>query len=83
MWHIPLSTLQCNGVLQDTKTIADLAEFYHASLFSPVISTLLRSIKNRHFLNWPGLTTQLITKHLHKKPATVKGHLRLQKQNIK
>ena len=50
--------------------------------FSPVQSTLVNAIKNNHFTLWPGLTSQLIGKNLSPALATVKCHLRQDRQNI-
>ena len=71
------------ALINDNKTKQELASFYHAALFSPVESTLLRAIKRNHFTSWPDLTSDLITKHLPKSIATAKGHTKLQRQGIK
>jgi hypothetical protein len=34
------------------------------------------------FITWPGLTTEIVKKHLPKSEATVKGHFRQQFKNI-
>ena len=65
-----------------SQTKQDLARYLHASCWSPPISTFLRAIKNGNFLTWPGLTTQLITKHLPPSIATAKGHLDQESKNL-
>jgi hypothetical protein len=52
----------------------ELATYLHAALGSPVPSTLLRAIRRNHLVTFPGLTTNLVTKHLPKSLATVLGH---------
>ena len=64
-----------NVIIRRKQTHSELADFLHAACFSPVVSTFLHAVKNNHFITWPGLTPQLITKHLTKKIAAAKGHL--------
>ena len=71
-----------NVILRKDKTKMDLAAYHHASIFSPVQSTLVNSINNNHFTSWPGLTPTLITKNLPPVLATAKGHLHQEKQNL-
>ena len=71
-----------NAILRKDKTKMDLAAYHHASIFSPVQSTLVNSINNNHFTSWPGLTPSLITKNLPPVLATAKGHLHQEKQNL-
>lgn len=92
MWTLPLrrkeeeqrieASQQANGVLQDTKTLSDLAHFYHACLFCPTKDTLLRAVKKDHFRNWTGLNRELISNNLNKTPETIRGHQRLQRKNF-
>ena len=70
------------GAIQDIHTKKDLAAIHHGSAFSPVPSTFLWAIGRGHFQSWPGLTTNLVSKHLAKSLATSKGHLRMQLKNI-
>ena len=49
---------------------------------SPVPSTFIRAIANNNFISWPGLTPQLIKRHLSKKIATVQGHLKSERQGL-
>ena len=51
-------------ILCKQQNCADLAQFLHACAGAPVASTWCRAIDNGHFITWPGLTTQLIKKHL-------------------
>lgn len=51
-------------ILQHDKMKKELAQYLHAALFSPVRSTLLLAVQNNHFITWPGLDKQLVSKHL-------------------
>ena len=42
------------------KNKKQLSQFYHASLFSPIKSTLLKAIKAGYFRGCPGLTSKVI-----------------------
>jgi hypothetical protein len=62
---------------------AALVSFLHATAGSPVPSTWVRAIHAGHFATWPGLTAELVNKHLQPSLATAKGHLDQQRQNIR
>jgi hypothetical protein len=85
LWKIPLATTthQANGILRLDKTQEELALYHHATLGSPAPSTLLRAIRRGHLTTFPGLTTQLIVKHLPKSIATALGHLDQESKNIR
>jgi hypothetical protein len=66
----------CNAVTTNvTKTVADRVAFYHASLFSPTISTWCKAIDAGHFTTWPELTSKKVRTHLPTSIAMLKGHL--------
>ena len=79
---LPQSDKKLAVIIRKKETHRDLARYLHASCFSPVHSTWTRAIKNRHFQSWPGLTQQLVDKHLPLSTATVRGHLHKQRQNL-
>lgn len=86
LWTIPIATPpshQANGILRMDKTKHDLALYHHATLGSPVKSTLLRAIRRGHLTTFPGLTTHLISKHLPASVATVLGHQDQEAQNLR
>ena len=58
----------------DNKIQAELPIFLHATCFSPIKLTLIKSVKNGNFATWPGITPKLITTHITKSEATVFGH---------
>ena len=71
-----------NVILQKQLKSKELAQFLHGCCGSPVISTFIQAIKNNHFLSWPGLTANLIKKHLTTRIATMKGHMRREAQHL-
>jgi hypothetical protein len=78
LWSLPTTNIapshQANGILRTDKPKQELATYLHATLGSPVPSTLLRAIRRGHLTTFPGLTTNLISKHLPKSVATSLGH---------
>ena len=64
-------------------TKPDLAMYYHRSAFYPVPTTFISAINKGNFSTWPGLTAELISKHLPKSLTTAKGHNKLARQNVR
>ena len=64
-------------------TKPDLAMYYHRAAFSSIRTTFITAISNGKFSTWPGLTAELIAKHLPKSLATAKGHDKLARKNIR
>ena len=64
---------QTNIILRKDKTKSELADYFHACCLFPVLSTFTAAIKKGHFSSWPGLTVDLITKHLTKNIHTEQG----------
>jgi hypothetical protein len=77
LWSLPIQKIaphQANGILCTDKPKQELAAYLHATLGSPASSTLLGAIRRGHLTTIPGLTTNLIYKHLSKSIATTLGH---------
>ena len=51
-------------------TKADLVHFLHRAVFSPVVLTWTKAIDAGYFTTWPGITSDLVRKHL---PKSLKG----------
>lgn len=66
-----------------TSSKDELAMYHHQSLCSPPASTLLHAINNNQLESFPGLTAQLISKHLPPSTATDKGHMARVRQGIR
>ncbi len=62
---------------------SDLIKYLHRCCFSPTTQTWLDAIRQGYFATWPGLTAELVTRHLPKTDATIKGHLRQQYKNTR
>jgi hypothetical protein len=56
-------------------TIANRIAFYHASLFSPSLSTWCQAIDAGHFPTWPGLTASAVRKYPPQSIPMHQGHL--------
>ena len=64
-------------------TKPDLAIYYHRATFCPVPSNFIAAINKGKISTWPGLTAELISKHLPKILATAKGHAKLDWKNVR
>ena len=67
----------------EMTTKRDLVQYLHCCAGFPVVSTWTRAIQAGYFATWPGLTVELVRKHLPKSLATTKGHLRADRQNVR
>ena len=72
-----------NIILRTNKKATDLAMYLHGSVFSPTHDTFIKAIENNFFLGWPGLTSQLIKKHLPPSTSTVAGHMKQEQQGLR
>ena len=77
------TSLQLANNVHDLQRKRDIVKYLHRACFSPVPSTWLKAIEAGNFTTWPGLTTELVKKHLNKSIATAKGHLRQTQQNLR
>ena len=59
-----------------------LVRYLHRDAFSPVISTWTKAIDTGYYTTWPGLNSQLVSKHLTKALETAQGHLCQQQQDV-
>jgi hypothetical protein len=73
---------QAHSVYECTNK-QDLVRFLHAAAFSSAQDTWLKAILAGHFATWPGLTEDLVRKHLPKEIATVKGHLSQKRKKLR
>ncbi len=74
------STAQANHV-HHTSTKAEMVQFYHQSLFSPPVVTLLKAVNNEQLDSFPGLIPSLL-KHLPPSTATAKGHMHKNRKGL-
>ena len=69
-------------ILRKQQNCADLEQFLHGCAEAPVPSTWCKAIDKGHFITWPGLTSQLVRKHLPPSIPTAKGHLKQERQGL-
>ena len=69
-------------IIRKKQTHAELVDYLHGACFSPVKSTFEQAIKKNFFKTWPGLTRELVAKHLHTPIATVQGHQHQERQKL-
>jgi hypothetical protein len=69
--------------VHEMRNKSDLIAYLHHACFSPTKSTWLKAINADYFATWPGLTAELVSKHLPQSIATAKGHLRQERQNLR
>ena len=78
-----IPTRSLNVIIRKDKTKHDLVHYLHATAFSPTTPTFLEAIKNNFFTTWPGLTPELVSKHLTPTVQTAKGHLNQEKAGLR
>jgi hypothetical protein len=61
--------------LYDCDNTHQLMRFYHACLFSPVLSTLINVIDNGYLKGFPGPTAEKACRHITINNAKAKGHM--------
>ena len=72
-----------HAVLNLNQTKSELARYLHAAAGCPTKSTFIQAINNGNFVTWPGLTSNLISKHLPPSIPTIKGHIKQEQQNLR
>ena len=71
-----------NVILQKNQLKSELIEWFHLCAGAPVKTTWMKAIKNNHYHTWPGLTTQLVHRHLAPSVITSKGYIHHEKGNL-
>ena len=87
LWDVPLPVLSppmesANAIIRKNKSKRQLAEYYHACAFSPVLRTFAEAINNGNFHSWPGLQELALHKHLKRTEAVSMGHLDQEQQGL-
>jgi hypothetical protein len=67
----------------ELRSTGALVHNLQKALFSPTKYALLQAVKNGHLITWPGLTEDVIHKHLKLTPATAMGHMNQRRQSIR
>ena len=71
-----------NFIIRKDKTKTELAKFYHATVFSPPVSTLQKAIRKGNFLSWPGISNLNFNKLIGTTEATEMGHLDQERKGL-
>ena len=71
-----------NVIIRKRQTKQQLATYLHATCLSPTPRTFMQAIKQNNFITWLGLTPELISKHLQKSIATIRGHQESERQEL-
>ena len=80
---LPPQLHQANFTIHDAN-IKQAIKYLHLSLFSPTKATLLRAIRNNHFVGWPCLSSAIhVQKHLRLEEPTIMGHMDQQRKNTR
>ena len=77
------TTQHVNALIAQDKTKSQLADYLHACLFSPCISTLKKAIKHKFLLTWPGIEFLHFEKFSSDSIATAKGHMAQERKNLR
>ena len=83
--HIPPTFLnhKANYIITKDKSKTELAQYLHATAFSPSISTFVKAIEKGNFVTWPGIAELNFKKLLGTTLATEKGHLDQERKNLR
>ena len=79
---VSVSSPKLNVILRKDTTKHALVTFLHGAMGFPVPSTWIHAIENNQFTTWPGLTLNLVRKHLLSSTATAEGHLNQERQKL-
>ena len=78
----PLPPLQaCTSY--SMRTNSDVVQYLHNCSFVLVVTTWTKAVDAGYFITWPGLTSELVCKHLPKSMDISKGHLQQDHQNVR
>jgi hypothetical protein len=84
LWHVNLAKQKirlANSI--GNPTASELVAFAHATLFSPVLSTLEAALTRGYLTNFPGLTPAMLRKYQPRSIAMHKGHMDQKRKNQK
>ena len=89
LWDFNSSTLvklpqqKMNYVIRKNYTQQQLAQYYHATLFLPVVSTLETAIKKGNLVMWSGIDTISFSTLIDTTTATKVGYLDRERRNLR
>ena len=65
------------------KSKKTLVDYHHASCWSPTHLRWGKAITKNFFTSWPGLSLDLVHKHITKKQTTILGHLQQPQKGLR
>ena len=85
LWNINISSNNCNSLIRETNLLTTnekIVNFYHACLGSPTEQQYYNAVL-KGWVEFPGLTANMIPKYLSKSRFITRGHMKLLKQNLR
>ena len=61
----------------------DIIAFLSQAMWNPVPQTWIKAIHSNFFATWPGLTAELVQKHLKENIETKKEHMQSNRANVR
>ena len=89
LWKINKNAQASAATIQQVHNVYDLPStatairYLHAAAGFPIKATWIAAIKNGHYATWPTLTPELVEKYFPESTATLKGHMKKQRQNVR
>ena len=92
MWYLELKptappTPTCHNKISNSvhelNKKEDVIKYLSTVMWNPVPETWIKAIDAGFFATWPGLTSQLVKKHLSRTIETDMGHLRADRKNTR
>ncbi len=91
MSRVPPKTTTCASEKQQEvasnfytlPVIPQTVIYLHAAAGFPTKDSWVKTIKNGHYVLWPGLTAKAVGKNLPESVETQKGHMKKQRQNVR
>ena len=71
------------GSAYECKTKNTLVDYHHAYCWIPTHSGWGKAITKNFFTSWPGISVDLVHKHLMKKQSTILGHLQQLRKGLR
>ena len=78
----PMPEHACQNVYE-LPTTEKTVRYLHASLGFPTKATMLKAIRNKWLVGWPGLTIESVNTFFPESDETQKGHMKQQRQGIR
>ena len=79
----PGTHISAHASAYSMRTKSDLAAWHHQSCWAPVHTTFSAAASAGYLASFPGLSPDLITRHLAPIPATAQGHMRMSRQGVR